>query len=75
MNFDQVQHKEYGCIFSKQMILTEATWLSKEKKDSIKNFLRERSNDSSPGMSAVFSALKDVDGIEQAKSKKKKPKA
>ena len=46
--------------------------MSKEKKESIQKYLREKSGElDSPGMSAVFSALKDIDGVEQVKSKKK----
>ena len=53
--------------------------MCKDKKDSIQKYLKEKSKElDSPGMSAVFSALKDVDGIEKAmkpKSHKEKKEA
>jgi len=46
--------------------------LSRDKKESIAKYLKEKSKDlDSPGMSVVFSCLKDVDGIEKAKTSKK----
>lgn len=45
--------------------------MSKDKKESIQKYLKDKASEiGSPGMSAVFSALKDIDGIEKAKNKK-----
>ena len=49
--------------------------MSIDRKESIQKYLKEKALEvGTPGMSAVFSALKDVDGIEKAKFAKGKVK-